>query len=83
MSYYVRVPKIAGRKHLVLFSEKLSNAEFGDRIEYHDGGWMDNSVEAVFPHFKFEFEDDALAFVLAHGGEIAKVLPVYTLYPAG
>jgi hypothetical protein len=29
----------------------------------------------LYPHLKFEREDDAIAYVLAHGGEITRSIP--------
>lgn len=44
--------------------------------EYNSGGWMDNKVEIVLPHFKFENEEDALAFSLSFDGPLTSVMPV-------
>jgi len=44
-------------------------------VDYFEGGWMDNQVQSIHPHLKFETEEDATAFILVHGGTCSKELP--------
>jgi hypothetical protein len=76
MTWYVKIPKINGRINFVLLAEQLGIRGFDDRVEYHEGGWEDNVLETTLPHLKFEFEDDAIAYILAYGGEISKTVPI-------
>jgi hypothetical protein len=73
--WYVAVGQMT-RRHLVLFSETLEKKGFEDRVEYSEGGWNDYMLHSVEPHFRFENEDDALAFVLAFGGTVSTEIPV-------
>lgn len=78
MTCYVQIPRINGRFDFVELVDKLNIRGFEDRVEYSEGGWRDYMMFTVQPHLKFENEDDALAYVLAFGGEITKSLPVQT-----
>lgn len=76
MTWYVEIPKINGRFNLMLLAEQLDIRGFDDRVEYFDGGWQDKSMENAQPHLKFENEDDAIAYILAFGGELKRTIPV-------
>jgi hypothetical protein len=75
MTVYVKIKRLNGRKDLVDLAEKLEPKGFYDRVEYNEGGWADRVIHNVAAHLKFENEDDAIAYVLAHGGEISHTLP--------
>jgi hypothetical protein len=75
MTVYVKVQRINGKHDLAELAAKLEPKGFGDRVEYNSGGWRDRQFYIVAPHLKFENEDDAIAYVLAYGGEISKILP--------
>lgn len=74
--WYVEVERISGRYKFVEIVEKLNIRGFEDRVEYSEGGWQDMMLHTVSPHLRFSCEDDALAYVLAFGGEITKELPI-------
>ena len=76
MTWYVVIPPLNGRVGFVDLAEDLLNKGFEDRVEYFSGGWIDNMVTAVYPHLKFENEDDAIAYVLACGGTVTTKLPI-------
>lgn len=44
--------------------------------EYFDGGWSDYNVEPLASHIMFELEEDAMAYVLTHGGAYSKTVPL-------
>lgn len=46
-------------------------------VELCYGGWADKTPHTVLPHLKFENEVDAMAYILAHGGEYSNTIPVY------
>ena len=73
MSYYVQL-HLAGRGAYYQIAQWLDQSGVG-HAEYFGGGWMDNETDSIQPHLKFEREDDALAFVLAHGGTCSKEIP--------
>ena len=75
MTWYVEINPVNGRYEFCQLVEKLQSSGAGERIEYFGGGWMDKSVSTISPHLKFEFEDDALAYVLAHGGTVSTEPP--------
>ena len=79
MTLYIQVEKINGRNGLAELAEKLSRLGFEDTVLYNEGGWQDNSIEIAHPHLRFENEQDAVAYVLAFGGRISKVLPTYII----
>lgn len=73
MSYYVKIERLDrfDRMFLGIWLEESGVKE----IDYHEGGWMDNCVNNVHPHLKFENEIDCLAYILSHGGEVSKTIP--------
>lgn len=83
MTWYVEIDPVNGRYEFCRLVEKLQSSGSGDRIEYFSGGWMDKSVNIVSPHLKFEFEDDALAYVLANGGTVSTKPPERSTYIDG
>jgi len=74
MTVYVRVDPINGRYQFTALAEKLELWGFKDRVEYSQGYWVDQLNYTYSPHLKFEDEDDALAYVLAVGGEVLREL---------
>jgi len=77
MTWYVEIPRLNGRLDFALLAEKLNIKGFEDRVEYHSGGWSDYNLESTRPHLKFENEDDAVAYVLAHGGSYGTTVPIF------
>lgn len=75
MTVYVRIKRLNGRFDFVRLADELQRKGFEDRVEYHQGGWMDHMVKHVLPHLKFEEHDDALAYVLAYGGKVSDKIP--------
>lgn len=78
MSFYVTINgKINGRnslmKHYIFISERGI-----ENVQYTPGGWDDSDMRNMLPHFKFETEEDALAFALATGGKMSKGVPFDT-----
>jgi len=74
MSFYVRVRKLNGRSDHAKLGSWLNQSGVVE-VDYHDGGWYDNIVANIAPHLKFELESDAIAYVLAHGGEVNRQVP--------
>lgn len=74
--WYVTVPRINGRYTLIELAQRLQIRGIEDRVEYSDGGWQDHMLHTVLPHLRFEFEDDALAYILTFGGEISREIPI-------
>lgn len=81
MSWYIAIKRINGRHDLAFMAERTNQNGFGDRIEYSDGGWVDHEPGTVLPHLKFDYEDDAIAYSLAFGGEIVTHLPTTYVVP--
>lgn len=75
MTWYVAIPRVNGRINFFIMADMLRSKGFGDRVEYHEPGWMDLSPNRVLPHLKFEYEDDAIAYVLTFGGEMKESVP--------
>jgi hypothetical protein len=73
MSFYVPIA-LMGRGNYLWMAQWLEQSGVKE-VEYFEGGWMDNEVEAIQSHLKFEREDDAIAFVLMHGGTCSTELP--------
>lgn len=75
MSFYVRLEFMLGRaayNELALWTLRSGVND----VEYFSGGWVDNSLMNIAPHLKFKREEDAVAYVLANGGEYSKGVPV-------
>lgn len=75
MTVYVKIRRLNGRYDLLELATELQSKGFDDRVEYNMGGWQDKQSGMVAPHLKFENEDDAIAYVLAHGGAYSNRLP--------
>jgi hypothetical protein len=73
MSYYVPIT-LMGRGHYYWLATWLEQSGVKE-VEYFDGGWMDNETDSIQSHLKFEIEEDAIAFVLMHGGSCTQTLP--------
>lgn len=74
MSFYVKIPRLNGRMDHVALGSWLNQSGVGE-VDYNEGGWTDQCIRNVSPHLRFESECDAIAFVLAHGGEISRTIP--------
>ena len=74
MSFYVRATVI-GRYDYLQLAAWLEQSGIGE-AEYFDGGWTDYHVEPVASHIKFELEEDAVAYVLTHGGSYSTKVPL-------
>lgn len=87
MTVFVKIKRLNGRLDFAKLAFELQRKGFEDRVEYHQGGWDDGCIHAVHPHLKFEEHDDALAYVLAYGGEISRKIPEANpgldFYPGG
>lgn len=75
MTVYVRIKKLNGRQDHANLGLWLNQSGVVE-VDYFEGGWVDSILPVVAPHLKFDIEEDAMAYVLAHGGEISKTLPV-------
>jgi hypothetical protein len=75
MTIYVKIERLNGRNAFALLAWELQQKGFDDRVEYFQGGWMDKELDHIHTHLKFEEHDDALAYVLAYGGEISNEIP--------
>lgn len=73
--FYVRTERINGRFRLALLCAELRSKGFGERVEYNEGGWHDNSLKLVAPHLRFKNGDDAMAYALSVGQAVLKTLP--------
>ena len=86
MSYYVKIRRLNGRSDHVNLGLWLNQSGVVE-VEYFEGGWADRSVYNLFPHLKFEREEDAIAYVLAHGGAysrtVPEMIPGVDYYPGG
>lgn len=74
MSFYVRATMF-GRLDYLQLASWLEQSGIGS-AEYFGGGWSDYSVEPIAPHIMFELEEDAMAYILSHGGVYSKTVPV-------
>jgi len=75
MTVYVKIKRLNGRNDFAMLAWQLQQKGFEDRVEYHQGGWDDHNTYTIAPHLKFDYHDDALAYVLAYGGDISKEVP--------
>lgn len=74
MSFYVRIDRMNGRSDHMRLGDWLNRSGVVE-THYYKGGWDDNHVHSIAPHLKFEREDDAIAYVLAHGGSYTTTVP--------
>ena len=74
MVYYVKT-RLNGRKDYVRLAE-FFNERGITNAEYFQGGWADQMVHNIASHIKFEDESDAIAYVLAVGGQVSKTIPM-------
>jgi len=72
--YYVQVPRL-NRNTLIANADWIHSCKFG-LVEYNEGGWSDHEERNVAPHFRFESREDALAYILAKGGEFSEEVPL-------
>lgn len=77
MAYYISVHELNGRNDFYRLAKLFEERGFGDNVEYN-AGWHEET-RRVLPHLRFLDEQDALAYVLAHGGEIKKEMPFYAI----
>jgi len=75
---YVKIKRLNGRNEHAELGEWLNQSGVGE-VDYFEGGWTDRGFGNVHPHLKFERHEDAVAYVLARGGEISKTLPQVNL----
>jgi hypothetical protein len=71
---YVRIERMNGRGDHVKIGEWINQSGTG-LVYYNAGGWCDRGLGHIAPHLKFENDEDAIAYVLANGGEISKTIP--------
>ena len=71
---YVRIKRLHGRQDHADLGSWLNQSGVG-AVDYNEGGWSDQLIRNVAPHLKFENHEDAVAYILANGGEISKVIP--------
>lgn len=71
---YVSIKRLNGRQDYFDLGAWLSQSGVGE-VDYNEGGWDDRHLGNIAPHLKFENNEDAIAYVLANGGEISKTLP--------
>lgn len=71
---YVKIKRLNGRADHADLGAWLNQSGVGE-VDYFEGGWADRCLGNVHPHLKFKRHEDAVAYVLAHGGEISKTLP--------
>jgi len=79
VTYYIHINKLNGRSDFAKLAEKLYDRGYDDKVEYHPGGQIGDTIDWVSPHLKFVEEQDALAYVLAYGGTILRELPTYII----
>ena len=73
--FYVRLKSaINGRNELRKYSELMATRGFID-VEYHLGGWDDMCIHNVWPHLRFQHEEDAIAYCLAVGNTYSTKIP--------
>lgn len=72
---YVRIPRINGRQDHANLGFWLNQSGVCE-ADYDEGGWDDRQLGNVAAHLKFENHEDAIAYVLAHGGEVSKTIPL-------
>ena len=72
--YYVRIGRL-NRNTLVTNADWIQECNFGV-VEYNGGGWEDHAERNVAPHLRFDSREDALAYVLAKGGEYSEEVPL-------
>ncbi len=82
MFYYVKINRLVGRADHLALAEWVNSSGVGE-VDYYEGGWSDRQIRSVLTHLRFDREGDAIAYILAHGGEILKKIPEDTSYPAG
>ncbi len=82
MYYYVRIKKLNGRIGHIALAEWVNSSGVGE-VDYNEGGWADTMIHNVAPHLRFDREGDAIAYILAHGGEVLKKIPEDIFYPGG
>ena len=79
MTCYVTVQRLNGRRDFYNLATILDARGFGDRVEYYSGSVAKDGIDTIRPHLKFKEDEDALAYILAYGGEISKEMPSYSI----
>lgn len=77
MNYFVKIIPLNGRYAKAELVSKLNACGISE-AEYFPGGWLDNSMSNVFPHLRFQDEEDALMYALKFGGEVLNEPPALT-----
>lgn len=72
--YYVRVEQFGHNLDFVKFAEWILRSGVGG-VDYSKGGWADQMIKNAAPHIRFSKEEDAIAYVLAHGGSYSTTMP--------
>ena len=72
---YVRIKRLNGRQDHAILGEWLNQSGVGE-VDYNEGGWNDRFLGNTAAHLRFERHEDAIAYILANGGEISKTLPM-------
>ncbi len=73
--FYVRLKSVInGRNELREYSIRMATHSLID-VEYHPGGWDDMCVNNVWPHLRFQHEEDAIAYCLAVGNTYSTKIP--------
>lgn len=75
MPYYVRIDRLHGRKDLCDLAEMLDIHGYDDRVEYFQGGWVDNLIYTAAPHLRFTVEEDAVAYCLTNSTTYSTIVP--------
>ena len=72
--FYVRIRRLSGHKDFLKLNAWAQQAGL-DGIDYDKGGWTDSMVSNRAPHLRFKREEDAMAYILAHGGLYETSIP--------
>ena len=72
---YVRIKRINGRQDYLALGQWLNQSGVGE-VDYREGGWDDRQLGNIAAHLRFERHEDAIAYILANGGEISKTIPL-------
>lgn len=70
--HYVTV-HILGRNGFLLLADWALTS--GIEMDYCAGGWHDMEYDQVESHIKFVSREDALAYILVHGGTYQTTVP--------
>ena len=74
MTVYVKIDRLKSMEQQLILGNWLLQVGITE-VNYSHGGWYDNLVNNTSPHLKFKNEEDAIVYVLAHGGKISRTIP--------